>query len=131
MKYSNTAATEDTDEPEREYYDEHNYDRLPGYILEINNDVYDDTETYNEAISDNDISDDPVNIVLSFKADTSDEKKVNVAQVASADVPDQDTPEKYINTDRDTLDRVINTPVYYMDTSVYNKINKIRGSYLI
>ena len=131
MKYSNTAATEDTEEPEREYYDEHNYDRLPGYILEINNDAYDDTEAYNGAISDYEISDNPVNIVLSFKADTSDEENVNVAQVASADVPDQDTPEKYFNTDRDTLDRVINTPVYYMDTRVDNKSNKIRGSYLI
>ena len=69
-----------------------------------------------------------MNIALSFKADTSDEENLNVAQVASADVPDQDTPEKYINTDRDTLDRVINSPVYYMDTSVYNKI---RGNYLI
>ena len=125
MKYSNTAATEDTEEPERKYNHEHNYDRLPGYILEINNDVDDDTETYTETISDNEISDNPVNIVLSFNADTSDEENVNVAQVASADVPDQDTPEKYLNTDRDTLDRVINTPVYYMDTRVYNKINKI------
>ena len=131
MKYSNIAAKEDTDEPEREYYDEHNYDRLPSYILEINNDVYDDTEASDGAISDNEISDNPVNIVLSFNADTSDEENMNGVQVASADVPDQDTPEKYMNTDRDTLDRVINTPVYYRDTSVYNKINKIRGRYLI
>ena len=129
MKYSNTVATKDTDEPDRDYNHEHNYDRLHGYILEINNDVYDDTEASDGAISDNEISDNPVNILLSFNADTSDEENVNVAQVASADVPDQDTPEKYINTDRDTLDRVIDTPVYY--TSVYNKINKIRGRYLI
>ena len=81
MKYSNTAATEDTDEPEREYYDEHKYDTLPGYILEINNDVDNDTETYNEAISDYEISNNLVDIVLSFKADTSDEENVNVAQV--------------------------------------------------
>ena len=60
MKYSNIAAKEDTDEPEREYYDEHKYDTLPGYILEINNDVDGDTETYNEAISDYEISNNPV-----------------------------------------------------------------------
>ena len=89
------------------------------------------TETFDEDISDDIIKENPVNIVHSFVAQNSDDQITNVAQIASADVPDQDTPEKYINTDRDTLDRVINTPVYYMDTSVYNKINKIRGSYLI
>jgi hypothetical protein len=57
--------------------------------------------------------------VHSFVAKNSDDQIPNVAQIASADVPDQDTPEKYINTDKDTLARVINKPFYYFDTSIY------------
>jgi hypothetical protein len=40
----------------------------------------------------------------------------NIAQEPSSDFPDQNNPEKYINNDKETLDKVINTPVFYKDT---------------
>ena len=78
-----------------------------------------DTDIVNEDNSDNLIKDDQVNIVLSFIDQNGEDLIPNVPQVASADVPDQDTPEKYLTTNKYTLGRVINKPVYYRDTNIY------------
>ena len=77
------------------------------------------TETEND-----NIKDDPVDIVLNFAAQNSDDQIANIAQVASADVPDQDDPEKYINTDKETIGRVIKKPFYYIDTSRFRMREK-------
>ena len=100
--------------PDLKYSDsnyETNDDFTPSFVNDIGNN---DEENTN-----NIIGDDQVNIVLSFTAQNSDELVTNVAQVASADVPNQDTPENYVNTDRDTLFRVIDNPVYYKDTNIF------------
>ena len=86
-------------------------DYTPSFVNEVGNNA--------EENSDNVIKDDQVNIVLSFTAQNDDDLVTNVAQVASADVPNQDTPENYVNTDRDTLFRVIDNPVYYRDTNIF------------
>ena len=57
-----------------------------------------------------------VEIVLGY---TDDNEVDDVPQVASAAVPDQDNPEKYSNTDKDTLARVIRWPFYYGHTYVF------------
>ena len=53
-----------------------------------------------EEIRDNTNKDNPVGTDLKFVAQTSDNEIAKIAQVASAGVPDQDDPEKYINTDK-------------------------------
>ena len=99
---------------------EENTGNVPSYVLEINNNV-EDSETY----SDNVIAvDNPVRIILNYNAeDGGDDEDINVAQEARADVPDQNNPEKYTNSDSKTLNRVIDTPLYYRDTRVYRARN--------
>ena len=47
---------------------------------------------------------------------TSVPKDQNISQKPSSDIPDQNNPDKYINNDQQTLNKVINTPVFYKDT---------------
>ena len=84
-----------------------------------------ETETDNKNIRDDAIKDNPVDIVLNFVAQNSDDQRANVAQVASAAVPDQDDPDKYINTDEEHIGRVIQRPFYYFDTNIF----KMRSKY--
>ena len=42
----------------------------------------------------------------------------SVVQKASATVPDQKHPEKYMNFDSDTLEEVVNNNLWYKDTAV-------------
>ena len=48
----------------------------------------------------------------------------SAVQKASAIVPDQEHPEKYLNLDSDTLEEVVNNNLWYEDTQVL-KLNKI------
>ena len=48
----------------------------------------------------------------------------SAVQKASATVPDQEHPEKYLNLDRDALEEVVNNNLWYEDTKVL-KLNKI------
>jgi len=103
-------------QPEGENVYEENNSNIPSYVLEIINNV----EEHSETNSDNVIAvDNPLRIILNYNAESSDDEDINVAQEASADVPDQNNPEKYTNSDRDTLDRVIDTPLYYRDIHAY------------
>merc|ERR1711892_883682 len=72
-----------------------------------------------------DIMDNQVELVLEFIAEAANsvDDIPDIPQIASAEVPDQDNPEKYINTDKDTLGKVFIRPFYYIDTNVF----KIRG----
>ena len=77
------------------------------------------TEKAKEDTRDDNIKDNPVDIVLHFAAQNSGDQIANIAQVASAHVPDQDDPEKYVNTNKETIGRVIQRPFYYIDTSIF------------
>ena len=77
------------------------------------------TETDKEEVRDDTTKNNPIDIVLNFAAQNSDDQIANIAQVASAHVPDQDDPEKYVNADKETIGRVIKKPFYYIDTSVF------------
>ena len=46
----------------------------------------------------------------------------NILQEPSSDFPDQNNPEKYINNDKETLNKVINTPVFYKDTQQFKEM---------
>ena len=82
------------------------------------------TETDKDNIREDAIKDNPVDIVLNFVAQNSDDQIANIAQVASAHVPDQDDPEKYVNTNKETIGRVIQRPFYYIDTSIFKMREK-------
>ena len=82
------------------------------------------TETDKDYIRDDAIKDNPVDIVLNFAAQNSDDQIANIAQVASAHVPDQDDPEKYVNTNKETIGRVIQRTFYYIDTSIFKMREK-------
>ena len=77
-----------------------------------------------EEIRDDTIKDNSVDIVLKLVAQNSGDQIANIAQVASADVPDQDDPEKYVNADKETIGRVIKKPFYYIDTSIFKMREK-------
>ena len=47
----------------------------------------------------------------------------NIPQQPSADFPDQTNPEKYLNNDQETLEKVVNTPLFYNDPQAYFRIN--------
>ena len=56
----------------------------------------------------------------------------SVVQKASATVPDQKHPEKYMNFDSDTLEEVVNNNLWYKDTAVIKlhamgRRGKVRG----
>jgi len=46
----------------------------------------------------------------------------NIPQQPSADFPDQTNPEKYLNNDQETLEKVVNTPLFYNDPQAYFRI---------
>ena len=48
-------------------------------------------------------------------------KEANIPQKPSAKFPDQNNPEKYLNNDKHTLNKVINTPVFYSDIQKLNR----------
>ena len=48
----------------------------------------------------------------------------SAVQKASATVPDQEHPEKYLNLDSDTVEEVVNNNLWYEDTQAL-KLNKI------
>ena len=73
---------------------------------------------------DDTIKTNPVDIVLNFAAQNSDDQIANIAQVASANVPDQDAPEKYLNNDKETIGRIIKKPFYYIHTSIFKMREK-------
>ena len=45
----------------------------------------------------------------------------NIPQKPSVGFPDQENPEKYLNNDQETLDKVVNTPVFYNDTQQFKE----------
>ena len=65
---------------------------------------------------------DEVTIIRNNAIDISDFENDFVVQEASADVPDQSDPEKYVNTDRYTLSRVVHTPLFYGDIRRFNSL---------
>jgi hypothetical protein len=55
------------------------------------------------------------------QAENSELDQSNIPQKPSVGFPDQENPEKYLNNDQETLDKVINTPVFYNDTQQFKK----------
>ena len=100
--------TEDYHQHSKDYnedYDDYS-DNIPSYLLEIHNNVDNSPGIKNEVI-----------IIRNNGLGLSDEEEKQVIQVPSAEVPDQRNPERYVNTNRYTLARVINDPLYYADIS--------------
>jgi len=48
----------------------------------------------------------------------------DIPQRPSSDYPDQNDPEKYLNNDQATLEKVINTPLFYNDKQDYFKVTE-------
>merc|ERR1711892_692869 len=71
-----------------------------------------------------DIMDNQVELVLEFIGKNSVDDFPDIPQIASAEEPDQDNPEKYVNTDKGTLGKLIIRPFYYIDTDVF-KVREI------
>ena len=59
---------------------------------------------------------DQIKIVLKFNAENIDNPVTNAAQIASAQVPDSNKPEKYVNDNHDDIVKVIRQPFFYDDT---------------
>ena len=76
----------------------------------------------------------PLGSVISFNdfnvntfedEDISDDNDVaSIPQIPSANVPDQENPEKYINNEIETVNKVLDNPIFY-----YQPSNQFRKSY--
>ena len=63
-------------------------------------------------------------------SENSEADQSNVPQKPSVGFPDQDNPEKYFNNDQETLDKVVNTPVFYNDTQQFKENSSPQPVYL-
>ena len=51
--------------------------------------------------------------------DLSDDNDVaTVPQIPSANIPDQENPEKYINNEVETINKVLDNPIFYYEPSI-------------
>ena len=71
-----------------------------------------------------DLTSDMVNtndVAFNTTNENSDTEQPNIPQKPSAGFPDQNKPDKYLNTEIETLSKVINNPVFYKDTERYKE----------
>ena len=81
----------------------------------------------------------PLGSVISFNdfnvntfedEDISDDNDVTaIPQIPSANVPDQENPEKYINNEIETVNKVLDNPIFYYEPS--NQFTKSYYSYYL